>query len=223
MLCDNSLMSLRRFTLAALALLPFALHAGKEKTASPGLAGNASVTVSATAFTDAASIKQLIGSDLNGYYTVVQVTVTPKSGKVNIQRDDFTLRTDKDGEKTQPMAPSQIAGRTDLTLRETRTGTGTVGTQPTGPVWSGLPLPGGGQSMGNGAGGGGAATTGVVNKKAAGKTDPMLEILKQKMLPEKETDQPLSGILIFNLEKQKLKDLELIYTTSDGPLKLRFR
>ncbi len=217
-------MDARWFAIAALALLPAGLQAGKDKsTAAPGMAANASVSITATPYTDPASIKQLVGSDFNGYYTVVEVTVTPKTGKVTVQRDDFTLKTDKDGERTQPMAPSQIAGRTDLTLRETRTGTGTVGTQPTGPVWSGLPLPGGGQSMGNGAGGGGATKTGVVNTKAAGKADPMLEILKQKMLPEKETDQPASGLLFFNLQKQKLKDLELIYTTAEGPLKLRFR
>ena len=36
----------------------------------------------------------------------------PKYTKeITIDRDDFILRTDKDGDRTKPMAPSQIAGR----------------------------------------------------------------------------------------------------------------
>ena len=36
----------------------------------------------------------------------------PKYTKeITIDRDDFMLRTDKDGDRTKPMAPSQVAGR----------------------------------------------------------------------------------------------------------------
>ena len=54
------------------------------------------------------------------------------------------------------------------------------------------------------------------------KADPMLAVLKEKILPEKETDAPVSGLLYFPMEKQKMKDLELIYTTPEGKLLLRF-
>ena len=216
-------MRARLTTLIALASLPFAVG-GKEKNLSPGRAENATVVVTAEAFVDGASTKSLVGSDLNGYYTVVRVTVAPKAGKLAIARDDFMLRTDKDGERSHPMQASEIAGRTDMTL--TAVQTGTVGTQKNAPVWSGIPgtgmgMPSNGGFGGNGAGGSTAATK--MNQAAPGKTDPMYEVLKQKILVEKETDQPVTGLLFFNLEKQKLKDLELIYTTAEGPLKLRFR
>lgn len=207
-------------------LLPVLL-AAKEKTLTPGRAENGSVTINATAILDRDSIKQAVGGDLGGYYTLVQVTVTPKSGKVDVHRDDFLLRTDKDGEHTKPLAPSELAGPADLVLKEVQTG-GTVGTGRTGPVWGDpsigggpIQMPGNGSYGGNGAGG--HSTTATVNTKKSGKEDPMLKVLKAKMLPEQETSQPESGLLIFNLEKQRLKDLELDYTTPDGPLKIRFK
>ena len=51
----------------------------------------------------------------------------------------------------------------------------------------------------------------------------MLDVLKEKILQEKETETAVSGLLYFPMEKQKLKDLELIYTTPEGRLLLRFK
>ena len=51
-----------------------------------------------------------------------------------------------------------------------------------------------------------------------------MKVLNEKMMPEKKTDsEPVSGLLYFPMEKQKQKDLELIYNTPDGKLSLRFR
>ncbi len=214
-----------RACLAALGCLGLLTFSGwaKEKNPSPGRAENEAVLVTAEAFTDAAGIKSLIGSDLHGYYTVLRVTVTPKAGKLAIQRDDFLLRTDKDGERSHPMAASEIAGRTDMTL--TAVQSGSVGTQKNAPVWSapgmGMGMPSDGGFGGNGAGGSTASSK--MNQTAPGKADPMYDMLKQKILPDGDIEHPATGLLIFNLEKQKLKDLELIYTTAQGPLKLRFR
>ena len=62
----------------------------------------------------------MLGDDLGGHYIVAEVKVEPKYGKeITIDRDDFVLRTDKDGEKDQPFAASQIAGREALIVRET--------------------------------------------------------------------------------------------------------
>jgi hypothetical protein len=203
----------------------------KDKTLNPGRAENAAVAVTATAYTERSEIKGVIGSDIGPYYTVLQVTVTPKAAKYKVDPDDFMLRTDKDGERTHPLAPNQVVGKADLILHEVRTPT--VGVGNNGPVWGGMPgtgtqpmqLPGNGGSAGNGAGG--STVVGTVNqdkdKDTKGKHDPVLDLLKQKVLPDKETDGPMTGLLIFNLEKQKLKDLELVYTTPQGPLRLRFK
>ena len=43
------------------------------------------------------------------------------------------------------------------------------------------------------------------------------------MLPEKKTTQPLEGLLFFPLEKQRLKDLELIYGGKENRIGLRFK
>jgi hypothetical protein len=51
----------------------------------------------------------------------------------------------------------------------------------------------------------------------------MLDVLKQKVLPEKVTEAPVSGLLYFPMEKQKVKDLELWYKTPEGKLVLQFK
>src|ERR1700730_1731916 len=68
--------------------------------------------ITANALADREAVRQALGSDLGGHYILVQVRVSPKDGnKIKIDRDDFVLRTDKDGARTTPFAPSQIAGR----------------------------------------------------------------------------------------------------------------
>jgi hypothetical protein len=47
--------------------------------------------------------------------------------------------------------------------------------------------------------------------------------LDAKILPEKKTDQPVSGLLYFAMEKHKLKDMELTYGTKDTRIALRFK
>jgi len=48
--------------------------------------------------------------------------------------------------------------------------------------------------------------------------------LNARILPEKESEQELSGLLYFPMEpKQKAKDIELIYNTKGGKLYLRFK
>ena len=107
-----------RFLLPILSLLALSVPAlAKDKTKDvidPGHAENAAVSINATAYTQDADIRKLLGSDFGEYYTVVQVTVTPKAPKYKVDPDDFMLRTDKDGERTQPLAPSQIAGKADM-------------------------------------------------------------------------------------------------------------
>src|SRR5262249_33871431 len=98
-------------------------------------------------YLDPVDIKELVGSDLGGHYIVVAAKVEPKYTKdILLDRDDFELRTAKDGEKAHPWSASQVAGSGGLVLRETR---------PEGiasPGWSGI---GGAEDGGGGGGGGG--------------------------------------------------------------------
>lgn len=203
-----------------------ALH-GAPKKEVVARAGNDTVEITATALADRESIKQALTSDLGGYFVVVDVRLAPKGEKITVRRDDFLLRTDRDGEKARPFAPSQIAGKGALVVSQTGGGGGIMGDSG-GPVWGGYPGTMGRPSRIGGDGGGIGSTSEISNQasvQSGGKKEsPLMQVLTEKVLPEKDTDQPVSGLLYFSMEpKQKLKDLELIYTTESGKLSLRFR
>jgi hypothetical protein len=195
----------------------------KEKDFTSGAAENKVVSITATPYLERDEVTQAAGADLGPYVTAMRITVQPKAGTLRIDRDDFTLLTFKTGEHTTPLSPSELGSRTDITVKAVQVGPdGPLADHHT-PLWS---VPGMGNTVQSGNGKAAPNTTTVVNDKkdtAYKKKDPLVELLKQKVLPEKETDQPVSGLLLFNLDKQKLKDLELIYKTSDGPLKVRFK
>ena len=209
---------------AAIGLACSLLLCGADKKIPLRSAENGSVEITATAFADRESVKQVLGSELGGHYIVVEVHLTPKdAAKVAVHLDDFVLRTDKDGERTTPFAPSQIAGKGALVVSTGSTsGGGTVMAGAGGPAgmdpYGGL----GGGMIGGGGTAGATEARATMRSGSKDKADPMLEVLKEKILPEKETDAPVSGLLYFPMEKQKLKDLELIYTTPEGKLHLRF-
>jgi len=199
-------------------LLAASLIAGKSKTTGPSKNENQGVAISATVILDREQIKETLGSDLEGHYILVNVTVTPKfGGTVDVHRDDFMLKTDKDGERTAPHVASQIAGKGALVVTQKTTSGSTSGPQFGSPY----DYP----AYGGGVGGGPTQITeaqGKMNSSAKGDT-PLMKLLNEKILPEKKSDGPVSGLLYFPLEKQKQKDLELIYNTPDGKLTLRFR
>jgi hypothetical protein len=207
--------------LAASCLLP-----GAKNPTPTGMAGNSLVRVSATVYADKASIQQKLGSDLGGYYVVVEVKLSPTE-KLKIDRDDFQLRTDRDGEKAKPFTASQIAGKSALVVSQTYDGGGIAG-EDSGPVLGGgYPggigrMPGSGGGIGNS--GGTASNEARVDNGAKSKPNPLLATLNEKILPEKEVTEPITGLLYFPMEsKQKPKDLELTYTTPHGKLTLRFK
>ena len=208
----------------AVALAVVAACLGAEKKPPEGTISNSALEISAKLYTDKDDIKRILGSDLDGYFTLVDVRMTPKSGsKLVVTRDDFVLRSDKDGQRASPFHPSQIAGR-DVLVVSTASG-GSISADNGGTVWGpstgGPPVRTGtdGPSIGNSASGSQASS-------AAGKTreDPVLAVLKEKVLAEKEISEPLSGLLYFLLEgKHKPKDLELMYKGPAGRLSLRFK
>lgn len=220
---------IRRLFLA-LCLVPLLLSAGPKKTSGSAHGENEDLILTVTLYTDPADIQNLVGSDLGGHYFIADVKVEPKYGKeIAIDRDDFVLRTDKDGERDRPYEGSQIAGRTALVVGKTRSGDNSAAAEST-PTYGGQPYPGGPlmyPPMGTaiGGGGGGSAET----NKASVKTDssdapnPLEKTLDQKILPQKKTDKPVSGLLYFPMEKQKLKDLQLLYGSAENRISLRFK
>lgn len=199
-------------------LLAASLSAGKSKKAGSYKTSDQSVEITATPILDREEIKELLGSDLGGHYVVMNVTIAPKFGKeIDVRRDDFSLKTDKDGDRSKPFVASQIAGKGALVVSEKSGGTSggpQFGSPYDYPAYSG------------GVGGGPTQVTEAQAKMQNGSKgdSPLMKVLNEKMMPEKKTDsEPVSGLLYFPMEKQKQKDLELIYDSPDGKLRLRFR
>jgi len=194
-----------------------------EKSPPAAQAANDQVQIRAWLYADAASLRSELGSDLGGYYTVVRLEVTPKAGELAVSPDDFLLRSSKDGQRSGPLAPSQVAGRGALVVAS-KGGGGLMAENP-GPVWGGWPGPPrrmGGESavVGNASEAGVQATARTDTKQPE---DPLLAVLKSRALRQQSSAQPASGLLYFLLEgKHKPKDLELRYDGPAGKLSLRF-
>ena len=208
-----------------LALALWAACQGAEKKPAEGRAANDAVEVSARAFTDKDEIKKMLGSDLDGVIAVIDVRLAPKPGtKLAVIRDDFLLRSDKDGQRSTPFAPSQIAGRGVLVISSAGGGSA-IGTQRNGPIWGGpmdRPRRLGGEApvIGNAE----DPATATAQPGGKGEENPLLGVLTEKVLSEKEASEPVSGLLYFFLDgKHKPKDLELIYQSAAGKLSLRFK
>jgi hypothetical protein len=211
-------------TLTALALSWPGQAADKKAI---GQAANDTVEITAIAYTNKDEIRQLLGEEMESGIVVLDVRVNPKGDKpLKVSRDDFMLRSDKDGQASGPFAPSQIAGNSVLVVSTTGGGGGIMADEG-GPVWGGIGGPprrmgGDGGVIGNSGGPG--TTTATIHSGGKDKENPLLAVLKEKILPEKETAEPLSGLLYFPMEgKHKIKQLELIYRTPAGKLFLRFK
>jgi hypothetical protein len=201
--------------LVAFTLLPALLLSApaKKPTVGSGRGENEDLILSVTLYSTPADVKQLIGDDLGGHYIVAEVKVEPKYGKtINIDRDDFVLHTDSNGEKATPFAPSQIAGREALIVTQT-------GAKERK---SGIMIGGMGGGMGSGGNDPGATKVTVQNP-ASVPENPLEKVLKDKILVEQKIDKPASGLLYYPMEKQKLKELELRYGPQETRITLRFK
>jgi len=198
------------------ALLVATLLPAAEKKLPQGDVGNDSVEVKATILDDE-HLKQNFGCDFGALYVVVEATLTPQAGKpLDISLDDFLMRSEQTGDHTGPLTASQIAGSSSLVVTPTSGPGSGMGAQNTG--WGGF----GGLMIGGG-GGGGAVQGNKSEIKDSGKKDPMLEVLKRKILAEKTTTEPVTGLLFFPMEKEKTKHLVLIYTAKQDKLRIRFK
>jgi hypothetical protein len=217
-----------RFLILMVAVGTLGLSA--DKAPPKGEASNKLVKVEATAWLEKTEVSQAVGAETEPGIVALGVKITPAEGKpVKVWLDDFLLRSDKDGARSTPYLPSQIAGSSVLVVSDRYNGGG-VATQDRGPVWGGIGGPPrrlpGQQSPGIGNSGGTTEAVTAVrdNESPASEESPLLKALKAKVLPEKETSEPLSGQLYFLLEgKHKPKQIELIYKTSAGPLSIRFK
>ena len=199
----------------------FLIIAAPKKEVASAKGENEDLILSVTLYLDSASIKELVGSDLDGHYILASVKVEPKYGKeIVIDRDDFQLLTNKDGDKAKPFDPGQIAGRGALVISQK----GQTGAASPGMVGLGGPVIVGGRggvAAGPGENGGQPAAT--MRNAAQDKENPLEKVLADKILPEKKTEQPVSGLLYFPMEKQKMKDLELTYGGRENRITLRFK
>jgi len=203
-------MGFRRFVFALLPAL--LLSAPARQTVGSGRGENEDMILSVTLYTTPADVKELLGDDLGGHYIVADVKIEPKYGKtLKIDRDDFVLHTDDNGDKVTPFAPSQIAGREALIVTQN-------GKESKGGLMIG--------GMGGGIGGGGSnpvSNQTKVQNPAGQKENPLEKTLAEKILVEQKIDKPAGGLLYFPMEKQKLKNLEIRYGDKENRITLRFK
>jgi hypothetical protein len=216
----------------ALICLSIALAASAgEKKPLPGQAGNDDVELVASVIVDRDEIKQALGgSDLGAGYVAVRIKVMPKADDpIRVSPDDFTLLSRKDGERSPSLSAYQIAGRGALVVKRA-TASQTVGTDRIGPSWGGISgggigrMPGSGGSAGTGGGVESGTADAKIETEKGAKDNPLLAVLQAKSLPDKDTKEPVEGLLYFNLElKVKPKDLSLQYKGAAGRLTMDFK
>jgi hypothetical protein len=206
----------------ALVLLGGACLSASDERYPIGRSSNEFVEISANLLLDKDEIRQAIGpsvpgSDLGGNIIVVQVTVRPLADDpVKIWLDDFTLLSDKDGQRSAPFQASEIAGAGAIIVKNGATKSSTTLTGGLGGM-IGMGGPGAGNSAS-------APPAEIEVKDAQDNTDsPLLVALRQKALPEKSVTEPVTGLLYFEIDgKVKPRNLELFYKSQSGKLGLRF-
>jgi hypothetical protein len=204
--------------------LPLAFAADKKPL--PGQAGNDDIEMTAQVLVDREEVKQAIGADIGAGYVAVRIKVTPKTEKpLRVSPDDFTIISGKDGQRSQALSPGQIAGRGELVVKAAP-GPGGWGTETNGPIWGGIggaPRKLGGVPTGGGNSAGTESVDSKVDNGKGEKDNPLLNLLKAKELPDKETLEPVEGLLYFPIEgKVKPKDLRVIYKGPAGKLVIEF-
>lgn len=183
---------------SAVALLVFSLAlAAGEKKAPQGHEEDSSVGVTATIIS-ADQLRQEFGSDFKGDYIVLDVRISPKDKNYQVRLDDFILRSESSGEHSGPFSyASQIAGAGAMVV------TDKYGNRAN--VDSPKPL----ESV-------------SIDMKSS-PADPALAALTKRMLADKSTSEPVSGLLFFPFSKEKPRNLILSYKTPTSHLRLSFK
>jgi len=196
------------------------LFAGPKKVISPETsAGNDQVDIVATITLAEDEVARKIGADPGKGIVLLEVRFIPKTDKpLQVSPDDFILLAHDDGERSKPFEPTEIAGNGALVVTSNTQGSGKK---------TGSTIGFGGMIAGGGGGGspGNSKVTTLSSKmdtKSQG-NEKLLEALKAKQLPEKESAEPVEGYLYFPLDgKHKLKDLAVLYRGPAGRVNLEF-
>ena len=104
---------------------------------------------------------------------------------LRISPDDFTLISRKDGERSPALSPTQIAGAGALVVKPAAKQPGGDGTRTNGPIWGGISIGGPRVGAGNGSANKPMATDAKIDDSIP--ENPILPLLKEKVLPDKET------------------------------------
>jgi hypothetical protein len=191
---------------------------GAKKVVSPTTsASNDQIDVVATISLTEAEVAQKIGADPGPGVALLDVRVTPKTDKpVQVSPDDFILLAYDDGERSKPFDPAELAGQGALVVKTTPSG------EKVGRT-SGI---GGFGGFGMGSGPDAPKKSDTLNSKmdtGSHGSKTLLEQLKAKQFPQKESADPVEGYLYFPLDgKHKLKNLAVLYRGETGKLKLVF-
>ena len=170
----------------------------KEKKDPQGSVEDESVAITATILSPE-EIKETFGTDFDNNFTALSVKISPKGGKpYEIRLDDFILRSESSGEHGGPLVAGEIAGQGAIVVQRL------YGNRANAD--SARPIEGT-----------------KVQVKEDDKANPALAALKQKILAEKSTDQPESGLLFFAISKEKPKNLILSCKTPQSKLRLSFK
>jgi len=191
--------------LVAVLLFAFAALAA-DKKAFPGQAGNDNIELTGTLLMDQAGIHQALGADLDPGIIVARVKASNKTGDpMRIGPDDFTLVSRKNGDRGGALAPGQLAGGSALIVKRDHTGRDWA-QQTNQPGFTGV---------------------GGMTKTDKPVDTTLLETLKSKQLPDKETkaNGSIEGLVYFSMDSAKLKskDIALIYQGPGGHLTMEFK
>ena len=224
-----------RFRALGLVLLICSLCYAAKKGPVTKRGENELFSIEATLYKDYGDVKNLVGFEIEKGVVVIEVKLTPKGEEAYpIWRDDFLIRSDKDGQRSEPYDPGQIASDTVLTLVYTEGGGGDIANERQGPTWGGIP----GQEPGQTptrlpeSGPGSFGNTGSVERVSGSRVEkdptkgsnPELQTLREHVLAEEKITTPASGWLYYPLEgKHKTKQIWLHYVGDGEQIDLQFK
>jgi hypothetical protein len=201
------------FSLAAAACF------GAKKVVSANTsAGNEQVDVVATLYMTEEEVTQKLGIDPGKGIALLEVRMIPKTDQpVQMSPDDFVLLAHDDGERSKPFDPAQIAGQGAMVV--------SGASDKTKKQASGFGGFGGMVGGGSGSSPGNSKPVTLSSKMDTARqgNEKLLEALKAKQFPQKESVQPIEGYLYFPLDgKHKLKNMAVLYRGPAGQLNLEF-
>lgn len=187
----------------------------------PNQAGNSKLSLSGTVVADRKAVTDLMGIDLGEGYIVVKIRATPQTLQaLRLSIDDFTLISRKNGERSGAMAPHAIAGSGAMIVTGAKSNGQGIGVGNNPNRIPGLP----GSSSGIGNTGGVEGGMAEVRTETRKGEDPRLSFLEAKVFQDRETLEPVEGLLYFNLTgKLKAENLGLVYAGPAGRLVIDFK